>query len=119
MFVNFAWVFFRANEWSDAIKVLRGMVSINNIVLPQRLEISLYSISEKFNFGVWGGAIQANNWTLLWLMTGLVIVLCFDNSIERGQKFLPTKMAYIYSAVIFSISFMSLDRANEFLYFNF
>jgi alginate O-acetyltransferase complex protein AlgI len=34
-FINITWVFFRAEEWGDATKVLNGMVSIDNIVLPK------------------------------------------------------------------------------------
>jgi len=30
-FVNISWVFFRAKEWEDAVKVLRGMVNVDNI----------------------------------------------------------------------------------------
>jgi alginate O-acetyltransferase complex protein AlgI len=33
-FVNIAWVFFRAKDWSDAIKVLGSMFSLDNVVLP-------------------------------------------------------------------------------------
>ncbi|MDX4070079.1 MBOAT family O-acyltransferase, partial [Aliarcobacter skirrowii] len=33
-FVNIAWIFFRAKEWDDAIKVLSSMFSLDNVVLP-------------------------------------------------------------------------------------
>ncbi len=32
-FVNMAWIFFRAKEWDDAIKVLSGMFSLDNVVI--------------------------------------------------------------------------------------
>ena len=30
-FVNIAWVFFRAKEWDDALKVLSGMMGVNGV----------------------------------------------------------------------------------------
>jgi len=36
-FINITWVFFRAKEWGDAVKVLDGMFSLDYIVLPSFL----------------------------------------------------------------------------------
>lgn len=30
-FINISWVFFRANEWKDAVKVLKGMLNLNTV----------------------------------------------------------------------------------------
>lgn len=38
-FVNIAWVFFRAKEWDDALKVLKGMFGLGGgLALNYRLE---------------------------------------------------------------------------------
>lgn len=36
-FINFTWIFFRAKEWDDALKVIKGMCGFNGIVLPSFL----------------------------------------------------------------------------------
>ena len=40
-FVNITMIFFRAEEWGDAIKVLRSMFSLDNIMLSSKLESAL------------------------------------------------------------------------------
>ena len=55
-YVNFTFVFFRAKDWNDAIKVLKGMVDLNNIVLPGLLEDKLVFLS---HYGIkFGGFID-------------------------------------------------------------
>ena len=39
-FVNISWVFFRANEWSDATKVLSGMFDFSSIVIPSNYKFT-------------------------------------------------------------------------------
>ncbi len=36
-FVNIAWVFFRAKEWEDAVKVLSGMLGLDGIVFAGKI----------------------------------------------------------------------------------
>ena len=33
-FINISWIFFRAEQWEDAIKVLKGMFGFSGVVLP-------------------------------------------------------------------------------------
>ncbi|MDD4802561.1 MAG: MBOAT family protein, partial [Syntrophomonas sp.] len=44
-FVNIAWVFFRAETWSSAIKVLTGMFGLSGIILPASLSSRLGFLS--------------------------------------------------------------------------
>lgn len=36
-FVNIAWIFFRAKEFEDAMKVIKGMAELRGITLPEFL----------------------------------------------------------------------------------
>ena len=45
-FINITWVFFRAKEWDDALKVLKGMFGLSGIVLPNFLEAKLVFLSK-------------------------------------------------------------------------
>jgi len=119
-FINIAWVFFRAKEWSDALKVLRSMFSANNIVLPNVLATKL-AFLEVYNisFGKWAGNITGSNWTLVWLTIGLLLILVFKNSSQRFRALTLNFYMVIFSGLAFVISVLSLSSVSEFLYFNF
>mgnify|MGYP006393273913 CR=1 FL=1 len=72
-FVNIAWIFFRAKEWDDAVKVLGGMFSLQNIVLPDRLESKLSFLTNyNIKFGGLVENIQGDDSTPIWLITGCI-----------------------------------------------
>ena len=119
-FVNITWVFFRAKEWDDAVKVLGSMFSLNNIVLPDKLEINLSFLSSHgINFGAWAEDISGNNWTAIWLIVGFTLVLIFNNSIQRINNFQLNYKTVSLAAIGFTYGIISLNKVSEFLYFNF
>jgi D-alanyl-lipoteichoic acid acyltransferase DltB (MBOAT superfamily) len=92
-FINITWIFFRANEFSDAQRILYGM----------------------FRFSIFSIDIEQ----LLWLSIGFCLVLYFSNSSEKLQKFKLSYSSLFLTVVLFSISILFLNRVSEFLYFNF
>jgi len=99
-FINIAWVFFRAKEWDDAVKVLSGMFSLN---MPRNL-----NIMELF-------------YVLMFL-----IVIFFKNSNEIIQIKLSKNMILFITSFLMIVSILQLtnimiqtDKVSEFLYFNF
>ncbi len=119
-FINIAWVFFRAKEWDDALKVLGGMFSLNNIVLPTFLSNKMNFLS---NYGIkFGGFIenlQADKDIIVWLFVGFVLTFIFKNSIELLYKFKRNNLNLYFSLLIFFISVLFLNNESDFLYFNF
>jgi len=119
-FVNIAFIFFRAKEWSDAIKVLGSMFSLDNIVLPDRLEYKLSFLSSfGIEFGTWAEEISGSNWTAIWIIIGFTLVLIFNNSIQRINNFQFNYRTVSLTGFAFIFSILSLGKASEFLYFNF
>jgi len=113
-------VFFRAKEWNDAIKVLSSMFSLDNIVLPDRLENKLSFLSSYgIEFGAWAKDISGDNWTAIWIIIGFTLVLIFNNSIQRINNFQFNYRSVSLTGFAFIFSILSLDKASEFLYFNF
>ena len=131
MFV-FAWVFFRAENFSDALLIITGMLGQTQF----------------YNAGVWAGVV--NDTAMLWLkIIGLAFtVLILPNSIELTRHYRPVlKVKSILAkttgisgvvksyllwrpsmswsmviGVMASISLFFLYQANnitEFIYFNF
>lgn len=115
-FVNIAWVFFRAKEWGDALKVLSGMFGLSGIALHKNLKSDfLMDLGVTFN-NVFINSNLTQNSLILVALT-LIIVLVSKNSNDLGLK-ISTK-TWLYTAIIFSVSLLFLNKNSEFLYFNF
>ena len=119
-FVNITWVFFRAKEWDDAVKVLGAMFSLDNIVLSEKLESKLSFLSNYgVEFGAWAKDIAGSDWIMIWLILGFIIVLMFKNSIQKLDRFKMNYKTALWSGIAFIVGGLSLNKVSEFLYFNF
>lgn len=102
-FVNISWVFFRAKEWEDAIKVLEGM------------------------FGLNGFEYQLNYLQIAILVVGMFIVLVGKSSstlfasalITKKFNFNISRVLQFSLFMFLSIIIIRLGNKSEFLYFNF
>ena len=121
-FVNIAWIFFRAKEWEDAIKVLSSMFSLDNVVLPNFLEARL-SFLKKYDvdFNNWIGNIEPNGITAIapYFLLAFILVLFFKNSMEKWKDFELNYKTLFLAFFCFSMGILSLNKVSEFLYFNF
>ena len=119
-FINISWVFFRAKEWDDAIKVLNGMIGSNGIVLPRVLENKLAFLSYYgIEFGGFIGNINGDYFTVAWLISGFIMVGYFKNTMEKLEKFSFNYENMLLVSFAFTVAVLSLNKASEFLYFNF
>ena len=122
-FLNFTWIFFRAKEWSDALKVISGMIGLNGIVLSKNFE-KYFSFLGDFDFITFGNItknIGDGSMVLNFILCAFFIVLFMKNT-----KYIIENFRYkIYQAlfIVFSIyllHFLSLTSIqSQFLYFNF
>jgi len=99
-FINIAWVFFRAQKWGDAVKVLEGM----------------------FMISVTNGA--TNKDTLLVILTELSMIFIIVLFTKSTSYYLTKKLTMKYmiaSAILFAYAILkSLGSSSEvFLYYNF
>jgi len=106
-FINISWVFFRANEWQDAIKVLSSMMAVKKISFP---EDGFKELLEN---------IDGNSETVIYLCVAFVTVLLFKNSFWFSRNFKPTKSSVSLMVAMAFYSIISLNKISEFLYFNF
>jgi D-alanyl-lipoteichoic acid acyltransferase DltB (MBOAT superfamily) len=107
-FVNIAWVFFRAKEWDDALKVLGAMFGISNIEL-----IEVQKIKHLFP------SIGMDSYILPMIILGFVITLIFKNSSNYLNTFYATRRNLFFITFIFIFAILNLSKVSEFLYFNF
>ena len=119
-FINIAWIFFRAKEWDDAMKVLKGMFNIQHIVLPYQLSHKLAFLKDYgIHFGDSFSHIHANIYILLWLLLGYIFILRFKNSMQLLDTFKINIYHALFIVFTFFIGFFHIQRYSEFIYFNF
>ncbi|WP_428024994.1 MBOAT family O-acyltransferase [Arcobacter sp.] len=119
-FINISWVFFRAKEWEDAIKVLNGMLGFNGIILPLSLSNKLAFLSQYgIEFGSYVQNIGGDKFTPIWIISGFVLIIIFKNSTQRIDNFKLKYKAALWSGIAFASGILSLTKVSEFLYFNF
>lgn len=94
-FVNVAWIFFRAKEWDDAIKVLMGMAGIKTF------------------------SIHVNHSEVISIFCAFCLVLFFRNITEIKYKDLSYLKLFFVGGILFPLSLLKLNEISEFLYFNF
>jgi hypothetical protein len=102
LFVNFAWVFFRAADMAEAWRILRGMLGFGVIMPTRAMLVPLLP-------------------AIVLLAVFFPIVLCTRNSNERLHRdhFKPSWRMALACAAMFIISLLYFNRISEFLYFNF
>ena len=104
-FVNIAWVFFRAKEWDDAIKVLVGMFKL----------FALGHIESILNFG---NLFKPDLFLILLLFILIPFILLSKNSYQIVNTINKKRMPILITC-LFSIALLFLSKKTEFLYFNF
>lgn len=121
LFVNFAWIFFRATNWEDAIKVIRGMVGLNGVTLPNMLNKSSMQFLTEYGitFGDFIANIQGDKTVPIWLLFAAMLSFLSKNSVEIIKSMKFTYSEVFKSAVLFILAILSISRTSEFLYFNF
>jgi len=98
-FINIAWIFFRAKEWEDAIKILKGMSGFNGVVFIETEYVD-------------------KDYMILYALV-LCMILFYRNSNELVKNFVPNVYSIIVTIIILVFAILSLGKVSEFLYFNF
>ncbi len=95
-FVNIAWVFFRAQEWDDVIKVLGGMFNFTEIYLKTNMDLHPD-----------------------WFLMAFIVVLFFKNTQELSLQAIYKKRMALYSGLLFVIAMLLANHVSTFLYYDF
>ncbi len=118
-FVNITWVFFRAENFTQALNVLKAMFT-GVLTLPIQLESRLSMLkSYGVEFGSVMGTTREFALATVLILVSLVITLALKNSNERVEKFEPKLGVLVFTVIIFMYSIYNMQDVSEFLYFNF
>lgn len=105
-FINITWVFFRAKELDDAVRVLKAMLGLDG----------LGQLREIVSFG------EIAKPDLLFIVLSFITAFAgffFRNSSQYFyDKKIDSKIA-IYSSFLFAVAVLHLSKISQFLYFNF
>lgn len=127
-FINISWVFFRAKDWDDAMKVLKGMFGYTGIAVSEQFANLFNYFNPSNDFFTLKGIVFksfVSIHTFEFIVLGFIIVLFTKNS---NIKFVIENKFYtyytsFYIALLFFISlitgFFGTDIQTEFIYFNF
>lgn len=119
-FINFSWVFFRAQDWNDAIKIVKGMFGFSGIVLPSFFEkVKFLSVSKKIEFGDIFIKFNGDSEITIWILMSILGCVLLNNSIQIINKATFNNKTVFFIVFLFSISLMNLNKNIDFLYFNF
>jgi alginate O-acetyltransferase complex protein AlgI len=123
-FVNLAWVFFRAKEMKDALKVIQGMLGMTGIIFPPEFDRVLVHLADfGVSFGDWSGKLVVNGQLLAGLVAALTVVSWVHNSHVVRERWEPKVGMLAVSLAAFWISLLMMagggGATSEFLYFNF
>ena len=137
--VVFAWVFFRATSFESAILILHGMVGSNAVEIPTAIFNGLAPLHSFIGaLGIQAGNASGSQFIeqWLWVIGLLSIALFFPNSQQIMKHALDssssdsiaqtTKICWrpnltwaLLIGTMASVSFLSLAKVSEFLYFQF
>ncbi len=145
--VVIGWVFFRASDFSSAVRILEGMAGLNGVEIPNAL------LSRTGGWGVWlqemgvrsylgGGAVFVM--TYLWIGGLMVVALFLPNTQQFMARYQPALALYDHGessryaiaptvplswrpttawalavAIISTCGVLALTSVSEFLYFQF
>lgn len=119
-FINFSWIFFRAKQWDDAIKVIQGMLGFNGILIDKGLENFFLKLALfPFHAGRMFDNIPQGNGSLKWILAALCISVFFKNSNELALMFKPRKLTAFLVSLLFVYGLFNTTKISQFLYFNF
>ncbi len=121
-FVNLSFVFFRSKSMEEAVKIIKGMVGLNGVMLPHAFSRFGFLQENGIIFGTWLNGIQGNYLTLGYLFIALLIVVMAKNSVQMTENFQPSfrNAAILFlmiNAACWTLAYST--RVSEFLYFQF
>ena len=115
--VNIFWIFFRATNLHDAIKVIKGMFDINSLIQIIKNPRAILETTKDFRELAKGDL--GNELNLFLLMFSFIVVIGLKNSLAKGKDMKFSFINSIETVLYFWGGVFLMTRVSEFLYFNF
>jgi D-alanyl-lipoteichoic acid acyltransferase DltB (MBOAT superfamily) len=124
LFVNLTWVFFRAETFSDALRILRGMAGLNGIVVSEGF-VSMLAGATGLTLALSSAAgdnLIVTKYMLLFIVVFGAIAFSFKNSMEITKDktdFSLLDSLRVSGSLLLSLLLGIASTSSVFLYFNF
>jgi D-alanyl-lipoteichoic acid acyltransferase DltB (MBOAT superfamily) len=120
VYINAAFVFFRATDVQAALRMLRAMVGLEGIMLPAPLEPWLGFFGRLgLRFGVGALGVETLYKAFFTLLVGALILAQKTNSELLRRSFRPSLRSAALAGALLAYSVLHFTSVREFLYFNF
>jgi len=112
---------FRAKDFDNAVRIYTGMFGLNEVVLPESLNIGALHFLDKYGvtFGSYINFVHVDRLDVILFIIIFLFIKLFGGSIVLIEKFKPS---IFYGLLIFFasvFSFLKLSSVQQFIYFNF
>lgn len=115
LFVNFAWVFFRARTWDAALAMLRGMLGLNGVQVSKSLA-AMQAFLPNIQIGVTPLVVDV----LVLIVVLLALVeIALSSYHDLMERYLPMALHPAAFAALFVAATVCTNRISEFIYFQF
>jgi D-alanyl-lipoteichoic acid acyltransferase DltB (MBOAT superfamily) len=124
LFINFTWIFFRANDVSSALSIIEGMFGLNGIhSTGQFVNFMHYFVGWKPDWIIMNGNKLVGSVSTIQMIVLFGFIAFFaKNTIElciNKNKFTIRDSLTISLSLILTVLLGIASSASEFLYFNF
>jgi len=120
MYWNFTVIMLRATSIKDAVKVLRGVVGLDGVVMPAVMAELTFLEHLGVKFGPWLANLGGLNYYYIFLIiASAVAIFGAKNSIELSDRLKPNMRWALFTALLFGISIIHLTQVSQFIYANF
>lgn len=122
LFINLSWVFFRAENMTVTLNIIKAMFDVNSLSIDI-LDIKTDKLAWLGTNVNWLSQILPNgiiaNILSISLIFGSFIIISRDNAIQMSHHVTKTKVCFAAVLFSFSVYLMVSSSSSTFLYFNF
>jgi D-alanyl-lipoteichoic acid acyltransferase DltB (MBOAT superfamily) len=119
-FVNLGWIFFRAENFTQAFEVIKGMCCVHGLL--NESVMSAHGLWDKYVVLLQNLLYESTGKSVFLpvkILSFLMICLFCKNSQELLRGFRSDAKYFIFASVLFLFAFLSIGGYSEFIYFRF
>ena len=120
MYWNITLVMWRAVSYRDALKIYRGILGLDGVVLPVQFRKLTFLESAGVTFGPWLKNLGEKEYYYIYLIIACII-LCFfmKNSMELAERLKPNMRWALFVSLVLGIGIIHMTQISQFIYANF
>lgn len=121
IFINIAWIFFRADSLSAAFAMMKQitMFQFTPLSVDMIKAAGCVGIEKLISFSGSFKSVLETTYPLIMLIVVMLFMICGKNTNERMENFKPNIKNALIVIMLLSYSVLSLSQISTFLYFNF